>query len=65
MKYVLIIFVTLFSYSAFSQQIHPGDSISIYLLNQDYEKVIRGCNDILQEDVTFIFDTRTIDKELT
>jgi len=52
MKYVLIIFVTLFSYSAFSQLVHPEDSISIYLLNQDYEKVIRGCNDILQEDST-------------
>lgn len=52
MKYILITILTLISYPVFCQQISPKDSISIYLLNQEYEKAIHSCKDILEDDST-------------
>ncbi len=52
MKYILLTVLMLLSYSLFSQQINPKDSISIYLLNRDYEKVIHTCEDVLHDDST-------------
>lgn len=40
MKYILVTIISLFSFSIFSQELSPEDTISKYLLNHDYEFAI-------------------------
>ena len=52
MKYLLITIISLFSFSIFSQELSPKDFISLLLLNQEYEKAIHQCENILMYDST-------------
>lgn len=52
MKYFIVSILSLISCSTFSQQLSQEDSISLLLLNQQYEEAIYQCNAILHEDNT-------------
>ena len=50
MKYFTVTLLSLISFSLFSQQLSQKDSISLLLLNQEYEIAISQCENILKTD---------------